>query len=100
MNAAGASEMKQQHGAVVVKSGRVLSIGINKLKNNPEHVVGYGLCSIHAEADAISRVKNPRGAAIYIARVNNNGEPRLSRPCDDCAKMIRDVGISKIVYTD
>lgn len=92
--------MRQRHGAVVVKGGRVLSIGINKWKNNPENVVGYGKCSVHAEADAISRVKNPRGATIYVARVNNQGHPRLSRPCDGCATMIREVGISKVIYTD
>lgn len=100
INAAAASEMKQQHGAVVVKGGRVLSIGINKLKNNPEHVQEYNKCSVHAEADALSRVKNPAGCTVYVARINNSGNTMFSRPCDNCHKLMVSLGVSKVIYTD
>ena len=94
--------MKQRHGAVIVMSGRVMSVGINKWRNHPSIIEESKVkheCSVHAEIDAMSRVKDARGATIYVARVNNNGEPLLSRPCDNCHSAIIDAGISKIIYT-
>ena len=94
--------MNQKHGAVVVKSGRVMAVGINKWRNHPSIIEQSKVkheCSVHAEVDAISRVNNARGATIYVARVNNSGEPLLSRPCDNCYTAILDAGISKIIYT-
>lgn len=91
-----------KHGAVIVKGGRVISIGINKNRNHPtivssEHIKTH--CSVHAEVDALRKVKNAKGATIYVARVNKRGQDRLSRPCDRCHKAIKDAGIRKVVYT-
>lgn len=105
MRAAESSDCHQRHGAIVVRSGSVLSIGTNKWRNDIStagilHDEGRSKdISIHAEVDALSRVNNPRGATIYVARVNRTGKPRLSKPCPDCAKALREAGISKVVYT-
>ena len=50
------SQSRQRHGAVVVKSGRVVGTGYNKDKNHPmgvspEHIKTH--CSRHAEVEAI-----------------------------------------------
>lgn len=103
--AAGASECVQRHGAVVVRGGSVLAIGVNKWRNDitlANDMFDEGRSadvSVHAEIDALSRVSNPAGATIYIARVNKAGEPKLSKPCNMCAKALDDAGITKIVYT-
>jgi deoxycytidylate deaminase len=47
----------------------------------------------------LSRVADPRGATIYVARVNRTGEPRMSKPCSACARALKDAGVSKIIYT-
>lgn len=105
MRAAESSDCQQRHGAIVVRGGSVLAIGVNKWRNDITmagilHDQGRSAdISIHAEIDALSRVSNPRGATIYIARVNRRGKARLSKPCDNCAKALKDAGISKIVYT-
>jgi len=94
--------MNQKHGAVIVKGGRVMSVGFNKWRNHPTIIESSKVkreCSVHAEMDAISRVTNPRGATIYIARLSKRGCAALSRPCDNCYKSLIDAGISKIVYT-
>lgn len=105
MRAAESSDCNQRHGAIVVRSGSVLAIGTNKWRN---HISTAGILhdegrsqdiSIHAEIDALSRVNNPRGATIYVARVNRTGKPRLSKPCPACAKALKEAGISKVVYT-
>lgn len=91
-----------KHGAVIVKGGRVISIGINKNRNHPtvvsaEHIKTH--CSIHAEIDALRKVSNAKGATIYVARVNKKGQDRMSRPCDRCHDAISDAGIRKVIYT-
>lgn len=100
---AAASELHQQHGAVIVKNRRVLSVGINKQKNadivTPHAINRAEYFTVHAEIDAINRCANTEGATIYIARVNKNGEERFSRPCDNCAKAIREAGIRVVIYT-
>jgi deoxycytidylate deaminase len=99
---AGTSSSRMKHGAIITKNGRVLATGINKDRNNPnivssEHIEGH--CSVHAEVDALKKVKDVKGATIYIARVNRRGQERMSKPCDRCYETIIKSGIKKIVYT-
>lgn len=97
------SEEKKKHGAIVVKSGRVVGHGFNKFKNNieiiPEELIKVH-CSRHAEEVAIKNAgQNAKGATLYVARVNNNGFDRESKPCKICSKIIKDSGIKRVVYT-
>ena len=98
------SKSRKMHGAVVVKSGRVVGTGYNKDRNSPfivspEHIKPH--CSTHAEVAAIKEAKtNATGAVLYVARVNRQGEDRNSKPCRLCQKVITDVGIKKVIYTE
>jgi deoxycytidylate deaminase len=101
---AGKSNARNTHGAVVVKGGRVLGTGWNKNRNHPtivspEHIKTN--CSYHAEEVAIREAgeSNVRGAIIYVARVNKNGEDRDSKPCQKCASLIEQVGIKRVIFT-
>lgn len=99
---AASSSMRQRHGAVIVKGGRVLSVGINKFRNDPMSTVTERIktdCSIHAEIDAMSRC-DPRGASVYIARLNNSNNVRYSRPCESCYDALRAAKVKKIVWTE
>jgi deoxycytidylate deaminase len=98
------STARNTHGAVVVKGGRVLGTGWNKNRNHPaivspEHIKTE--CSYHAEEVAIREAgeDNVRGAIIYVARVNKNGEDRDSKPCPKCAALIEQSGIKRVVFT-
>jgi deoxycytidylate deaminase len=96
------SKARRKHGAVIVKGGSVISTGYNKDKNHPnnvseEHIKKH--CSIHAEVDAIKKTNNTKGATIYVARVNSQGEQLISKPCNNCYKKIKQSGIKKIIYT-
>ena len=104
MKMAETSECEQKHGAVIVKSGRVLALGNNKWRNRPTEGAVLNNedmknMTVHAEVDALSRVKNAHGAVIYVARVNGHGEPKMSRPCDNCYKAIKMAGLKRIIYT-
>ncbi len=52
---------------------------------------------IHAEIHAISRADQP--VAIYIARSDGQGNPKLAKPCPACRRAIEDSGIRRIVHT-
>jgi hypothetical protein len=103
VNTALSSKERRKHGAVIVKSNRVLSIGVNKFRNHPDIIPEPFIkqaCSVHAEVDALKKISDARNATIYVARVNNQNKPMMSRPCNNCYSAIREAGIKNIVYTD
>lgn len=100
---ASTSEQNFKHGAILTKGGSVISVGINRRRTNPALLdqEDYRLSSVHAEVAAIkgSHGADLKGAVIYVARVNNAGEQMMSKPCEECQKVLRDVGVKKVFYT-
>ena len=97
------SDLRHKHGAVVVKSGRVLGTGFNKRRNHPS-VIPAGQhresCGYHAESVAIKEAgDNAKGSTIFVARVNRSGGDLLSKPCVNCQKLIDESGIKNVVFT-
>jgi deoxycytidylate deaminase len=97
------SDASFKHGAVIVRGGSVLAVGVNKWKNRdlpptPPDVYNPDI-TVHAEIDALSRVKDARGTTVYIARVTRSGDERFSRPCNRCEKALIEAGVKRVVYT-
>lgn len=96
------SQYRWKHGAVVVRGGRVLGYAPNKFRNSP--YVDPKNVTDHAEAaiirELLKNYPDLRGSTIYIARINNNNEVKMSRPCINCMKLIVDAGIKEIIYTN
>jgi len=90
---------RRQVGALLVKDQMIISDGYNGTPSGFENV-----CEdenditkpyvLHAEANAITKVaasnNNSKGATIYIT----------SSPCIECAKLIIQAGIKRVVYSD
>lgn len=96
------SQCNQKHGAVVIRNGNVLAVGVNKDTNNPDimdeaHIKTHA--SVHAEVAALSRVSNPRGCTVYVARSLKSGGPGNSKPCVRCAKYLEEAGVRRVVWT-
>lgn len=101
------SDCTERHGAVIVKSGRVLSLGHNKWRN--ESLIDHGMIevsseerkpiTVHAEIDALSRIQDPEGTTIYIARISKDGEDKLSQPCPSCSYALNKAGVKRVVFT-
>jgi deoxycytidylate deaminase len=100
-------DIQHRHAAVIVKAGRVLSVGRNRDKTHPDSV-GVDddgevfTRTIHAEMDAILKVKNKdhlKGATIYVARKGRNQKPGMSCPCKMCQGLISKYGFKKAVFT-
>jgi deoxycytidylate deaminase len=93
-------DIQHRHAAVVV-------VGRNRDKTHPG-AVGIDedgevfTRTIHAEMDAISRVKNKqhlKGATIYVARKGRNQKAGMSCPCKMCQGLISKYGLKKAVFT-
>ena len=88
---------RRQVGALVVKNNMIISDGYNGTPSGFENVCedGNGVTKpyvLHAEANAITKLarsnNNSDGATIYIT----------ASPCIECAKLIIQSGIKRVVY--
>ena len=88
---------RRQVGALVVKNGMIISDGYNGTPSGFENVCedDNGITKpyvLHAEANAITKLarssNNSDGATIYIT----------ASPCIECAKLIIQAGIKRVVY--
>lgn len=95
--AASYSEYKFRMGAVVVKSGRVLSIDTNYNKRSP--YTPPNRWSTHAEIRALRSASDTKGATLYIARLSKSGDVALAKPCAWCMEHIITAKIDRVVYT-
>ena len=101
-------------GAVVVEGKRIISTGHNSNKTsttqyrynkyrNIKDVEKYS-AKIHAEVDALTPLLKENydcsHASIYIYRKLKDGSSSCARPCAACMRLIKDLGIKTIYYTD
>lgn len=90
---------RRQVGAILVKDKMIISDGYNGTpsgfenvcEDETDHTKAYVL---HAEANAITKVakssNSSDGATLYVT----------AAPCIECAKLIIQSGIKRVVYTD
>lgn len=112
ITAAGMSTCKARHGAVLVKNGNVLAIGVNAMKNDPHIVTPEGpnvlppdvsvmdMMSVHAEEAVLrANAEEAENSVIYIARVSAEGKPTMSKPCESCQKLLKKYGVKRAIWT-
>jgi deoxycytidylate deaminase len=99
--ASGKTRKRYKLGAVIVKSGRVLAWGYNANKNRPEDWIPREAWSVHAEESCLKKLptRDSVGGTLYVARISKQGQPRLSKPCDNCQALASSYGVERIVYT-
>ena len=90
------STHKIKMGAVLVKHGRPLSVGFNKVKSHPIHTF-----SIHAEIDCMASFDREelRSSSMFIYRESKCGTPAIARPCKRCLEYLRSFGVKRIFFT-
>ena len=90
---------RRQVGALIVKDKMIISDGYNGTPSGFENVCEdeNGLTKpyvLHAEANAITKIarsgNNSDGATLYVT----------DSPCIECAKLIIQAGIRRVVYAD
>lgn len=96
---------KFKHGAVLVQGGSVLNCSYNKENYNSFgsrfRPKDKGTATLHAELGCILGIPRAKttGATVYVARVNSQGEEKISKPCRMCQNVLRHVGVKRVVYT-
>lgn len=90
-----------RHGCVIVKDDEILSEGYNHTQLHLYHKF-----SIHAEVDAISKLKHNKkllsACDLYVVRIGTDsmGNPlKYSKPCPACIKAIHKAGIRRVYYS-
>ena len=90
---------RRQVGAIIVKDKMIISDGYNGTPSGFENICedDNGLTKpyvLHAEANAITKIarsgNNSDGATLYVTAV----------PCIECAKLIIQAGINRVVYSE
>ena len=91
--------VRRQVGALIVKNKMIISDGYNGTPSGFENICEDDMGKtkpyvLHAEANAITKVaksaNNCDGATLYIT----------ASPCIECAKLIIQAGIRRVVYCD
>jgi len=95
--AALASEYKFRMAAIVVKSGRVLSVATNY--NKRSRSTPPNRWSTHAEIRALRSASDTKDATLYVARLAKDNSYATSKPCAWCMEHIITAKISRVVYT-
>lgn len=96
MGVATQSRCRQRHGALVIKHGKVLGASPNLYRNDAR--IDWRNASVHAEAAALRRARYPKKATVVVARINRNGEARLSKPCVSCQALLDELKCN-VIYT-
>ena len=90
---------RRQVGAILVKDRMIISDGYNGTPSGFENICEdeNGITKpyvLHAEANAITKVaksgNSSKGATLYVT----------ASPCLECAKLIIQAGITRVVYRD
>jgi deoxycytidylate deaminase len=87
-------------GCVIIKGGRIIGRGFNKKLSVYDVPVKHR--TIHAEIDAVNSLQISKGlqrSSLYVYRETADGNPALAKPCEECSKILKDLGITKIVYS-
>ena len=92
-------------GAVIVKNGKPVSVGFNKLKTHPmytrvNHRRAKYIQSLHAEMSAlISARTDVSGATIFVYRERRDGSRGNAKPCPVCQMLLAEAGVKKIYFS-
>jgi deoxycytidylate deaminase len=94
------STMGHRHGCIIVDKDHhtIISTGFNHT-----YIHLYHKFSIHAEVDALQKIKKNldlSNCEMYVVRIGPHGFPlKLSKPCEGCTKIILQSGIGKVYYS-
>lgn len=90
-----------RHGAVLESGGRIIAFGCNTYKP----CTPSSSMSTHAESIPLKRaitmnIRKNRNKKfnIYVARVNNKNQPKLSQPCAKCMSALQQSGVIETIH--
>lgn len=78
-----------RHAVLVLQGGRVKAIGYNTYQH-------------HAEIHALQKLwpSERRSTKIVSVRFNKSGKLAMAKPCPECQKYLKAMGVKKVEYSD
>lgn len=111
--------IRRNYGAIIVKNKIIISTGYNGSARGEANCIDSGKCireelnipkgeryelcvAVHAEANAIisGDPEKMKGATLYVAGTESNGDYASGKPCLMCDRMIKNAMIDRVVYLD
>lgn len=116
--AKGSTCLRRAYGCIIVKEDEVIATGYNgaprgepnccdvgtcwRAENNIPHGEQYEkCCAVHAEANAIISAarRDMIGSTMYLVGLEN-GRRIDAKPCEICAKLIKNAGIKEVICSE
>lgn len=97
---------EQKHFSFLVRRNKIVSIGINsKFKSHAAMARWkYMYDKIHSEAAVILKFPYPvhelNKYTLINTRINRLGKLCISYPCQYCLRLLADMNVRKVIYTD
>jgi len=91
------SEHRIKIGAVLIKNGKPVAIGFNKVGKTHPKAEWF----IHAELDCVleTRFTNWKNTTLYVYRTNRLSQILNCKPCHNCQEVLKLFGVKKVYYT-
>lgn len=87
-------------GSCAFKNGRLVAGGTNHYHTTHPKSKS-ATCKLHAETHMVIKARSSlEGTYVCVLRVNNEGQVKHSTPCVDCARLLKSVGVKKVLYVD
>ena len=83
-----------QHGSVCVRKNTIVGRGTNKGRLHAE--VSSLICGQNSQNNKSLRNSPP---VVFVVRVNVSGQFRNSKPCENCQRFMRRVGVQKVYFS-
>ncbi len=94
-----------RHSAAIVHKNKVIAVGYSKRKTHPlmrRFQTSLDKNFLHAEIDAISKVKDKsilKDSVLFVNRLSKGNQILNSEPCSSCKKAIEFYGIKETYWT-
>lgn len=103
---AGLSNTQPRHISLLIQGSTILNIGFSSktyswvIQHKSNSVIDWP-ATRHAECDSILNIdrKIISKCDVVVARLNKKNKLMLSKPCNMCCKVLKDVGIKRIFYS-
>lgn len=89
-----------KHAAILIKGGKMISLGINKSKAGVFADPVYGPKEWHSEADCLLSVRKEetKNAILYVAGVTKTNRLLNSKPCNCCQAFIKKFELKAVYF--
>lgn len=94
-----------KHACIIVRGGSIVSIGLNRVKNNWFSNTCYRMKTVHSEIDALRNMdkKDVKGSVLYVSGITMAKNLVNSKPCEECQKeinvYIEKYGLKAVFYS-